>query len=93
MYRYARSAFFFAFYYRELFPYLVPFVYPLALIAQTGSVYTTLAVTIERYIVICWPLRYDVRISAYSNNWDMSNLSLLLNFNGSYSTIKFPIVL
>ena len=57
VYRYARSAFFFAFYYRQLFPYLVPFVYPLALIAQTGSVYTTLAVTIERYIVICWPLR------------------------------------
>ena len=65
MYRYARSAFFFAFYYRELFPYLMPFVYPLALIAQTGSVYTTLAVTIERYIVICWPLRYaELIISA-----------------------------
>ena len=57
VYRYYDSAFFFSFYYRELFPYIIPSVYPLGLIAQTGSVYSTLCVTIERYIVICWPLR------------------------------------
>ncbi len=37
-------------------------MYPLGLIAQTGSVYCTLCVTIERYIVICWPLRYVIEL-------------------------------
>jgi len=46
-----------SFYYRDLFPYITPVVYAMGLIAQTGSVYSTLCVTVERYIVICWPLR------------------------------------
>ena len=33
------------------------------MVAQTGSVYSTLCVTIERYIVICWPLRYAESIT------------------------------
>lgn len=36
--------------------YMHPFVYPIALIAQTGTVYTTLAFTVERYIAVCKPL-------------------------------------
>ncbi|XP_060590729.1 FMRFamide receptor-like [Ruditapes philippinarum] len=36
--------------------YMHPFVYPVALIAQTGTVYTTLAFTVERYIAVCKPL-------------------------------------
>ncbi|UYV77996.1 GPRNNA1 [Cordylochernes scorpioides] len=36
---------------------LVPVVYPLGLIAQTGSVWTTVGVTLERYIAVCHPLR------------------------------------
>ncbi len=35
----------------------MPFVYPIALIAQTGSAYLTMAVTVERYLAVCWPLR------------------------------------
>lgn len=38
------------------YPYMHPFVYPVALIAQTGTVYTTLAFTVERYIAVCKPL-------------------------------------
>jgi hypothetical protein len=44
-------------YYWHIYPYAVPFVYPVALIAQTGSAYLTMAVTMERYIAVCWPLR------------------------------------
>jgi len=45
-------------YYRTLiFPYITPCVYAFGLVAQTGSIYCTLGVTVERYIVICWPLR------------------------------------
>ncbi|KAH3773188.1 hypothetical protein DPMN_174545 [Dreissena polymorpha] len=36
--------------------YMHPYVYPMALIAQTGTVYTTVAFTIERYIAVCKPL-------------------------------------
>ena len=38
------------------YPYMHPFVYPVALIAQTGTVYTILAFTVERYIAVCRPL-------------------------------------
>ena len=44
-------------YYKKLFPYIASWVYGVALIAQTGSIYCTLGVTVERYIVVCFPLR------------------------------------
>ena len=40
-----------------IYPHIVPFVYPVALIAQTGSAYITMAVTVERYLAVCWPLK------------------------------------
>ncbi|CAL4059958.1 unnamed protein product, partial [Meganyctiphanes norvegica] len=37
---------------------LIPlFIYPVALTAQTGSVYLTVTVTLERYVAVCLPLR------------------------------------
>ena len=36
---------------------LAPYVYPMAMIAQTASVYLTVAATLERYFVVCWPLK------------------------------------
>ena len=57
IYRYNPSDPILTFYYKDIFPYIIPSVYSLGLIAQTGSIYSTLCVTIERYIVICWPLR------------------------------------
>ena len=45
------------FYCNDIFPYITPCVYAFGLIAQTGSIYCTLGVTVERYIVICWPFR------------------------------------
>ena len=50
VFRYTGSQFFQDYYWR-IYPYVVPFVYPVALMAQTGSAYLTLAVTIERYLV------------------------------------------
>jgi len=42
----------------HVFPYICgPVVYPVGLIAQSGSCYLTLAVTIERYLAVCWPLK------------------------------------
>merc|ERR1719414_1588910 len=45
------------YYYTQIYPYIMPCVYAFGLVAQTGSIYCTLGVTVERYIVICWPLR------------------------------------
>ena len=47
----------FTFYYLHIYPLAVPFIYPVAIIAQTGSAYLTMAVTIERYLAVCWPLK------------------------------------
>ena len=39
------------------FALTTPYVYPVGLAAQTASVYLTVVVTIERYIVVCWALK------------------------------------
>lgn len=42
----------------SLYPlmYYVKIVYPLALISQSGSIWTTCLITIERYLAVCHPL-------------------------------------
>jgi len=42
-------------YFDHVFPYIVPYILPLAQIALTGSIYSTLAVAIERYVSVCHP--------------------------------------
>lgn len=37
--------------------YLLVFVYPLALSAQTASVWTLVVITVERYIAVTYPLK------------------------------------
>ncbi|XP_053211183.1 uncharacterized protein LOC128394837 [Panonychus citri] len=44
-------------------PYYVTIVYPMALIAQTGSIWTTCLITAERYFAVCHPFR----IRTFSN--------------------------
>ena len=44
-------------YFYHVFPYITPVVYPVGMIAQTGSVYLTMCVTVERYVAVCLPLK------------------------------------
>ncbi|XP_068081537.1 FMRFamide receptor [Anabrus simplex] len=44
-------------YFFKVYPHLVPAVFPVALIAQTVSVYLTLTVTLERFVAVCHPLQ------------------------------------
>lgn len=44
-------------YYYFIYPYISPVLYPIAMIAQTVSVYITLTVTLERFVAVCHPLR------------------------------------
>lgn len=43
--------------YFQIFPFLLIYLFPIAMIAQTISVYLTLTVTLERFIAVCLPLR------------------------------------
>ena len=47
----------FQWYQRDVFPWITLLTYPLGIVAQTGSVYLTVTVTIERYVAVCHPLR------------------------------------
>lgn len=48
---------FLRYYYLRVLPEISRVVYPLAMSAQTASVYLTLTVTLERYVAVCHPLR------------------------------------
>lgn len=56
MFRYTLLLFYCRYTY-EAFPFVVLVAYPIGLIAQTGSVWTTVGVTVERYVAVCHPLR------------------------------------
>lgn len=45
------------YYFYIILPKISMVVYPLAMTAQTASVYLTLTVTLERYVAVCHPLR------------------------------------
>lgn len=40
-----------------VYPHIATYVFPIAMIVQTASVYITLTVTLERYVAVCHPLR------------------------------------
>ncbi|KAJ6634975.1 FMRFamide receptor [Pseudolycoriella hygida] len=54
IYPYTGYLFFYNFY---IYPQIVPYVFPLATVAQTASSYLTLMVSLERYVAVCHPLR------------------------------------
>ena len=43
--------------YMDFFPYMLPIAYPISLIAQMCSIYTTVSFTVERFIAVCRPLK------------------------------------
>ncbi|KAL9902177.1 FMRFamide Receptor isoform 1-T7 [Glossina fuscipes fuscipes] len=53
---YPHSGYFFL-YYNYVYPFISPAVFPIAVIAQTASIYMTFTVTLERYVAVCHPLK------------------------------------
>ena len=46
---------------QRAFPYLEPYIWPFASIAQTITVWLVMLVTIDRYIAVCLPLKTNMR--------------------------------
>ncbi|XP_018579105.2 FMRFamide receptor-like [Anoplophora glabripennis] len=44
-------------YYFIVYPHITTFVFPLAMVTQTASVYLTITVSLERFVAVCHPLR------------------------------------
>ncbi|XP_054159648.1 FMRFamide receptor-like [Oppia nitens] len=62
--------------YHNPLQYYIRIVYPLALISQTGSIWTTCLITVERYLAVCHPLR-SLTLSTRSRAiWALTALSI-----------------
>ena len=68
----------------EYFNYSFPYVIPIAQIAMTGSIYFTMALTIERYVSVCHPF-YRL-----AHPWPAKNIVLpIVAFSIIYNIPKF----
>ena len=70
--------------YGDLYCHMIPIVTPLSYIALTGSIYSTMAISIERYLVVCHPF------FTLSNKWSSKVYILpILVFSILYNVPRF----
>ena len=66
--------------------YLMPWVVPFGQISLTGNIYFTIAITVERYFVICHPLRYQ---GHHSHRSPSIYILIILLFSIAYNFSRF----
>nr|BAO01090.1 neuropeptide GPCR A40 [Nilaparvata lugens] len=70
----------------KIYPCVTPYIFPLALTAQTVSVYLTLTVTLERFVAVCHPLRAR---SLCTYGRARLYVTLIIVFSFLYNLIRF----
>ncbi|RZF41707.1 hypothetical protein LSTR_LSTR012737 [Laodelphax striatellus] len=70
----------------KIYPCLTPYIFPLALTAQTVSVYLTLTVTLERFVAVCHPLRAR---SLCTYGRARLYVTLIIVFSFLYNLVRF----
>lgn len=68
------------------YPQIAPYIYPLANIAQTASIYLTLMISLERYVAVCHPLH--VKSLCTYGRAKISVLSCLI-FSIAFNMVRF----
>ena len=64
----------------DYYYYCLPFVYAMTHVAKVGSVFTTLAVSLERYFAVCKPLWIHIR-RCHPANYIVSVIVFAFGFN------------
>ena len=64
----------------DYYYYCLPFVYAMTHVAKVGSVFTTLAVSLERYFAVCKPLWIHIR-RCHPINYIVSVVVFAVAFN------------
>ena len=64
----------------DYYYYCLPFVYAMTHVAKVGSVFTTLAVSLERYFAVCKPLWIHIR-RCHPVNYIVSVVVFAIAFN------------
>ena len=64
----------------DYYYYCLPFVYAMVHVAKVGSVFTTLAVSLERYFAVCKPLWIHIR-RCHPANYILSVIIFAFGFN------------
>ena len=71
----------------HVYPYIVPFMLPIAQISLTASVYTTIATCIDRYVAICRPVTMGCWRNENSASYYLICVTLL--FSCAYNISRF----
>jgi len=61
---------------KPVVPYLGKYVYPTAIVAEMGTIYLTILVTVNRYVSVCWPYRASELCSLRSARLHVAAITL-----------------
>ncbi|KAF6200840.1 hypothetical protein GE061_005287 [Apolygus lucorum] len=77
---------FFEWLYYNIFPFIVVWMDPIALMSEMASTYLTVAITLERYIAVCHPFYYQ-ELCSYGRSCKTAGIVIIVSI--LYNLIEF----